>query len=148
MRSCTSIVLVFIGSVCSAVAMGGSAIKQYLLADFNGSSDRILVDAADCRLVAGVAEWLYGEAFLDVRFEPADQRSSSFRPVIWRSVAELMAGILRYYYYYRDYVMANFWKISSLCWRTGFFPSLLMQFGDICHFRTASCNSQRIILCP
>ena len=40
------------------------------------------MDAADCRLVAGVAEWLFGEVLLDVRFKPADQRSSSFRPVI------------------------------------------------------------------
>ena len=52
------------------------------------------MDAADCRLVAGVAEWLFGEVLLDVRFKPADLRSSSFRPVIWRSVAELMAGML------------------------------------------------------
>ena len=52
------------------------------------------MDAADCRLVAGVAEWLFGEVLLDVRSKPADQRSSSFRPVIWRSVAELMPGML------------------------------------------------------
>ena len=52
------------------------------------------MDATDCRLVAGVAEWLFGEVLLDVRSRPADQRSSSFRPVIWRSVAELMAGML------------------------------------------------------
>ena len=52
------------------------------------------MDAADCRLAAGVAEWLFGEVLLDVRFKPADQKSSSIRPAIWRSVAELMAGIL------------------------------------------------------
>ena len=52
------------------------------------------MDAADCRLVAGVAVWLFGEVLLDVGFEPADQRSSSIRSVIWRSVAEFMAGIL------------------------------------------------------
>ena len=52
------------------------------------------MDAADCRLVAGVAEWLFGEVLLNVRFKLADQRSSLFWPVIWRSVAELMAGIL------------------------------------------------------
>ena len=52
------------------------------------------MDATDCRLVAGVPEWLFGEVLLDVRPKPADQRSSSFRPVIWRSVAELMAGML------------------------------------------------------
>ena len=52
------------------------------------------MDAADGRLVAGVAEWLFGEVLLDSRFKPAGQRSSSFRPVIWRSVAELMAGML------------------------------------------------------
>ena len=52
------------------------------------------MDAADCRLVAGVAEWLFGEALLDVRFKSADQRSSSFMPVIWLSVVELIAGML------------------------------------------------------
>ena len=52
------------------------------------------MDAADCRLVAGVVEWLFGDVLLDVRLKPADQRSSSFRPVIWRSLAELMAGML------------------------------------------------------
>ena len=52
------------------------------------------MDATDCRLVAGVSEWLFGEILLDVRLRPADQRSSSFRPVIWRSVAELKAGML------------------------------------------------------
>ena len=51
------------------------------------------MDAADRRLVAGVAELIFGEVFLDVRFKPADKRSS-FRPVIWLSVAELMAGTL------------------------------------------------------
>ena len=50
--------------------------------------------AADCQLVAGVAEWLFDEVLLDVRFKPADQRSSSFRPVIWRSASELMSGML------------------------------------------------------
>ena len=53
------------------------------------------MDAADCRLVVGVVEWLFGEVLLDVRPKPADQRSSSIRPVIWRSVAEMMAGMLR-----------------------------------------------------
>ena len=51
------------------------------------------MDAADGRLVASVAEWLFGEVLLDARFMPAYQRSSSFRPVIWRSVAVLMAGM-------------------------------------------------------
>ena len=50
-------------------------------------SDRILVDAADGRLVAG---WLFGEVLLDVRLKPADQRSSSIRPVIWRSVEGML----------------------------------------------------------
>ena len=27
-------------------------------------------------------------------------------------------------------------------------PSLLMQFGDICHLKTASGNTKRQILCP
>ena len=48
----------------------------------------------DCLLVAGVAEWLFVVVLLDVRFNPADQRSTSIRPVNWRSVAELMAGML------------------------------------------------------
>ena len=48
------------------------------------------MDAADGRLVAGVVEWLFGEVLLDVRLKPADQRSSSIRPVIWRSVAEML----------------------------------------------------------
>ena len=52
------------------------------------------MDAADCRLVASVAEWLFGEVLLDVSPKPADQRPLSFRPVIWRSVAEMMAGML------------------------------------------------------
>ena len=44
--------------------------------------------------MAGFAERLIGEVLLDDRSIPADLRSSSFRPVIWRSVAELMAGML------------------------------------------------------
>ena len=47
------------------------------------------MDAADCRHVAGVAEWLFDEVLLDVSFKPADQISSLFRPV-----ARLMAGML------------------------------------------------------
>ena len=45
------------------------------------------MDATYCRLVAGVSEWLLGEVLLDVRLKPADL-------FIWRSVAELMAGML------------------------------------------------------
>ena len=52
------------------------------------------MEAADGRLVAGVSEWLFGEVLLDNRFKPADQRTSSIRPVIWRYVAELKAGML------------------------------------------------------
>ena len=52
------------------------------------------MDAADCRLVAGVAEWLLVEQLLDFRLKPADQSSSPLWSVIWRSVAELMAGML------------------------------------------------------
>ena len=48
------------------------------------------MNAGDGRLVAGVVEWLFGEVLLGVRLKPADQ----IRPVIWRSVAELMAGML------------------------------------------------------
>ena len=51
------------------------------------------MDAADGRLVAGVVEWAYGKVLLDVRFKPVDQRSLSIRPVIWRSVSELKAGM-------------------------------------------------------
>ena len=36
----------------------------------------------------------FDEVLLDVQSKPADQRSSSIRPVFWRSVAELMAGML------------------------------------------------------
>ena len=52
------------------------------------------MDAADCRLVADVVERLIGEVLLDVKFKLADQRSSSFRPVFWQPVAELMEGML------------------------------------------------------
>ena len=52
------------------------------------------MDAVDGRLVADVAERLFGDVLLDVRCKPADLRSSSIRPVIWRTVAELMAGML------------------------------------------------------
>ena len=52
------------------------------------------MDAADFRLVADVPELPFGEVLLNVRFKPADQRWSSFRPDSWRSVAELMDGML------------------------------------------------------
>ena len=52
------------------------------------------MDAVDGRLVSGILESLFGEVLLDVRFRPVDQRSSSIRSVIWRFVAELMAGML------------------------------------------------------
>ena len=51
------------------------------------------MDAADCRLVTDVDERLFGEVLQHVGHKPAVQRSSSFRPVIWRSVAELIAGM-------------------------------------------------------
>ena len=51
------------------------------------------MDAVDGRLIA-VIEWLFGEVLLDVMFRPVDQRSSSIRPVIWGSVAVLLAGML------------------------------------------------------
>ena len=51
------------------------------------------MDAADGRLSADDVEWLFGEVLLDVRYMPADQRSSASQPVIWRSVAEQMAGM-------------------------------------------------------
>ena len=49
---------------------------------------------ANGRLATGVAEWHFGEVLQDVGFKPDDQGSSSIRPVICRSVAELMAGKL------------------------------------------------------
>ena len=52
------------------------------------------MDAADGRRVAGVVEWIFGEVLQDAMSKPADQRSSSIRPVIWRSVADAMAGKL------------------------------------------------------
>ena len=52
------------------------------------------MDATDGRLVHGVVEWLFGEVLLDVRSKPVDKTSSSIRPVIRRSAAELMAGML------------------------------------------------------
>ena len=65
------------------------------MSSFNGCPDHILVDAANGRLVAGVVvEWLFGDVLLDVMFKPADQRSSTIRPAIWRSVEESMAGVL------------------------------------------------------
>ena len=54
------------------------------------------MDAADGLLVAGVVEGLFGDVLPNVRSKPVDQRSSSNRSVIWRSVAELMAGMLWY----------------------------------------------------
>ena len=49
---------------------------------------------ADLWLVAHCDLWLFGEVLLDIRFKPADQISSLFRSVIWRSVAELVVGLL------------------------------------------------------
>ena len=60
------------------------------------------MDAADFRFIAGDAEWLVDEVLLDVRLKPADQRSSSFRRVIWRSVAEQMAGMLWHMDWYAE----------------------------------------------
>ena len=37
------------------------------------------MDAADCRLVAGGAEWLFGEVLLDVRLKPVDHLMVSGR---------------------------------------------------------------------
>ena len=88
-RSCTSIVLVFLVSVCSAIA-----INRLWWGVFNDSFDRIVVDAADDRHAAGVVEWLFDVVLLDVRPKPADKRSSSIPPVIRRSVEEMIAGML------------------------------------------------------
>ena len=62
------------------------------------------------------------------------------RPRSGRSSGGLWQGC-----YGRWHTMSNCLEISSLCWQTG---SLLMQFDGICHFTTASGNSQRRILCP
>ena len=101
------------------------------------------MDASDGRLVAGVVEWLFGEVLLDAWSNPADQRSSSIRPVIWRSVAELMAG-MRWWMACQGELLGNQFVILA----NWYFPNLLIQFGDISHFKTASGNSQRRILRP
>ena len=92
------------------------------------------MDAADCRLVAGVAEWLFGDVLLDVRLKPADQRSSSIQPVCGR---------------------ADGWDVvvDGMLWRTAgksvryagelVVTSILMQLDNICHFKRASGNSHR-----
>ena len=54
----------------------------------------LTTDAVDCRLVAGVAAWFFDEVLLDVGSNLADQRSASYRPVIWHSVVELMIGMI------------------------------------------------------
>ena len=56
-----------------------------------------MVDAVDDRLVAGVVEWLFGEALLDVRFKPADQISSSIMAVSGRADGRdvVVDGMLR-----------------------------------------------------
>ena len=92
MRSCASIVLVFLGSVCSAVAKGGGrplSSFDKLLSMTVLTTSWWMLQIADLQPVL-----LFGEVLLDVRLKPADQRSSSFRPVILRSVAELMAEML------------------------------------------------------
>ena len=99
--------------------------------------------AADDRLVADVADWLFGDVLPDVRSKSAYQRSSWFRPVIWRSVVELMAGMLWQMACYGELLRNQLFMQAN--W---LFPSLLMQFGDICHYKAASGNSQRRILCP
>ena len=51
------------------------------------------MDATDCRLVACVSEWPFGEVLLDVRPKPADNRSSSFRPVMKMKNASFFIAI-------------------------------------------------------
>ena len=96
------------------------------------------MNAADCGLVAGVADWLFGVVLLDAWSKTADQRSSSIRPIIWRSVAELLAGILWQMACHGE-LLGNKFVMLANRW----LPCLLMQFGDICHFKTVSGNSQR-----
>ena len=73
MHSCASIVLVFLGSVCSAVVIDGSrplsSFDKLLLIAVQTASWWIAVDG---RLVAGVVEWLFGKVLLDVRLKPAN----------------------------------------------------------------------------
>ena len=71
------------------------------------------MDAANYQLVAGVAERLFGETLLDVRLRPADQRSSSFRLVIWRSVEEQMAGMLWLMAYYGELIGNHLVKLEN-----------------------------------
>ena len=74
-HSCARIALFFLDSETVD-------FEQIRLPVFNCSSERILEDAVDCRLVAVVAEWLLGKVLLDVCLGPADLSSSSMRPVI------------------------------------------------------------------
>ena len=51
---------------------------------------QFFVDAADGRHEADVDEWLFSEILQDVRFRPDDQRLSSIRSDIRRSVAGML----------------------------------------------------------
>ena len=96
----------------------------------------LTTDAADCRLVADVVAWFFGEVLLDVGSNLADQRSSSYRPVIWQSVVELMIGMI--WLMECDGELLGNYLVMLANWH---FPSLLIQFDDICHFTSASVNS-------
>ena len=73
MCSCASIVLVFLGSVCSAVAMGGgrplSRFDELLSIAVLTALWWMLLIAG---LVTGVVEWFIGKVLLDVRFRSVD----------------------------------------------------------------------------
>ena len=71
-------VFFFLCSVCSAVEMGHGRP----LSSFVELHSMIVPTASWWMLLIGVAEWLYGEVLLDVRFKSNDPRSSLFRPVI------------------------------------------------------------------
>ena len=112
-----------------------SAIKQFWWADFNASSDSILVDAADGRFIADAVDWLFGEVLLDVRSKPADQIYGG----VWQSWWQGCCG--------RWHAMANCWEISMLCrWTVVSEP--LDAVRRHLPFKTACGNTQRWILFP
>ena len=90
-----------------------SAINQFWKAAFNGSSDRILVYAADGRLVAGIVEWLFaGYCWMLGLSRPIRDRHRSGRSSggLWQSWWQGCCG--------RWHAKANCWEIRSLCCRT------------------------------
>ena len=87
MRSCANIVFVFLSGVCSAVATGGdrplSSFDELL-------SMTVLTISWWMLLIAGIAEWLFGEVLLDVRFKPAGHLAVCGRADGWDVVVDGM----------------------------------------------------------